>query len=92
VENESGNLQVVQPQENAIVRVGGKKVTEVTVPAGTPFEHIFSLIQQAGYTEARVRTFDPVTKVPIEIAVSNAPRVFEPGRTYEISPYDKPGI
>ncbi len=79
-----------EPSGPATVRIGGRKVKTIEVAGGTSFDHIFGLIRQAGFTDARVRTFD-AAGVPIEITMANAPAKFEPGRTYEILPYDRPG-
>lgn len=77
---------------DAKVIIGGQKVQTVNIKGGTSFEGIFSMIRMAGFKDARVRTFDPQTNQPIEIYMSNPPATFEAGRTYEITPYDRPGF
>jgi hypothetical protein len=86
------NQYLPTPEGKSRVIIGGGKVQTIDIPSGTPFQEIFGMIRQAGFTDARVRTFDPVTHLPIEITMQSAPNTFENGRTYEILPYDRPGL
>lgn len=84
-------LVKVSPEESKVV-IGGKKVREVTVVPGTPFNHIFQLIRESGFREVRVGTYDPATGESVELYMSNPPQSFAPGRIYEVTPYDQPGL